>query len=202
MLLAATPRGWVQEAGRRWQTLLVDHANCEKKAASTALALLFAYPEDRALCMALARLAREELRHFEQVQGWMLKLGVNAQRLSPGRYAGELRSVLINHEPQRKIDLLLCGALIEARSCERFELLAPELQDPLAGFYAHLAEVERRHQGLYLSLAQAAARGVPQTANNYLEGRLAVIAAREAQLATEPDAEFRFHSGPPLVAAL
>jgi tRNA-(ms[2]io[6]A)-hydroxylase len=131
----------------------------------------------------------------------MAKLGVAMQRLSPGRYAGELRSLLINHEPQRKIDLLLCGALIEARSCERFELLAPQLQQPLAGFYANLAEVERRHQGLYLSLAQAAANDLPGASKGYLESRLAVIAAREAQLATEPDAEFRFHSGPPLMAA-
>ncbi len=71
-----------------WRTLLVDHANCEKKAASTALALMFAYPEDRALCLALARLAREELRHFEQVQKLMARLAVPARRLSPGRYAG------------------------------------------------------------------------------------------------------------------
>ncbi len=62
---------WAEAAARRWQLLLVDHANCEKKAASTALALMFAYPEDRALSLAMARLAREELRHFEQVQKLM-----------------------------------------------------------------------------------------------------------------------------------
>ena len=75
-LQAATPRAWAEAAVRQWQLLLVDHANCEKKAASTALALMFAYPEDRGLGLAMARLAREELRHFEQVQKLMQQLAV------------------------------------------------------------------------------------------------------------------------------
>ena len=61
-LRAPTPQAWVAAALERWRELLVDHANCEKKAASTALALMFAYPEDHALTLALSRLAREELR--------------------------------------------------------------------------------------------------------------------------------------------
>jgi tRNA-(ms[2]io[6]A)-hydroxylase len=75
-LLAATPAEWVDEAERRWPELLSDHANCEKKAASTALALMFAYPEDRELCARLSKLAREELRHFEQVDRLMRETGV------------------------------------------------------------------------------------------------------------------------------
>jgi tRNA-(ms[2]io[6]A)-hydroxylase len=199
MLAAPTPESWIQAALRDWRTLLVDHANCEKKAASTALALLFAYPEDRVLALALARLAREELRHFEQVQKWMQRLNVPPLRLAPGRYAGRLRALLATNEPWRKIDLLLCGALIEARSCERFELLAPRLSEPLAGFYADLLQSERRHTGLYLELARAAATAatVPQVA---LEQRLSELAAAEAQLAIEPDTQFRFHSGAPVDA--
>ena len=196
MLRAATPPAWAQRAAREWRVLLVDHANCEKKAASTALALMFAYPEDRALSLAMARLAREELRHFEQVQKLMQQLDVPMTRLAPGRYAGALRRQLAVAEPERKLDLLLCGALIEARSCERFELLAPLLHAPLADFYGALAEAERRHAGLYLQLARAAwPAGGEQSA---LQARLDELAAVEASLVLSPDAQFRFHSGVPV----
>jgi len=199
ILQAATPAAWAQHAACEWQTLLADHANCEKKAASTALALMFAYPEDQQLCMAMARLAREELRHYEQVQKIMIALEVPAQRLSPGRYAGALRARLATHEPQRKRDLLLTGALIEARSCERFEAIGPLLPEPLAGFYAGLAESERRHAGLYLALARATAATDEDTAA--LNHRLAELATVEAGLVTSPDAVFRFHSGVPVPQA-
>jgi len=134
ILSAPTPQAWVATAVERWRELLVDHANCEKKAASTALALMFAYPEDHALALALSRLAREELRHFEQVQKMMITLGVDFERQQPGRYASGLRTVLRTSEPGRKLDLLLAGALIEARSYERFRLLSSRLRPPLADF--------------------------------------------------------------------
>jgi tRNA-(ms[2]io[6]A)-hydroxylase len=190
ILLAATPEAWLAAAVKRWQELLVDHANCEKKAASTALALMFAYPEDHALALALSRLAREELRHFEQVQKMMLTLDVAFERQQPGRYASGLRSELCTFEPGRKLDLMLAGALIEARSAERFHLLSTRLQAPLAGFYAQLEKSEARHFELYLNLARA-------VAPDRWEKRLQQIAAREAQLITATDAVFRFHSGPP-----
>jgi tRNA-(ms[2]io[6]A)-hydroxylase len=199
MLKAATPMAWAEHAAREWRTLLVDHANCEKKAASTALALMFAYPEDRPLSMAMARLAREELRHFEQVQKLMQQLGVPMTRLAPGRYAGGLRKHLATAEPQRKIDLLLSGALIEARSCERFVVLAPLLREPLAEFYAGLAESERRHAGLYLDLARAALG--PDGDEAAMQARLEELAAVEAALVTSPDTQFRFHSGVPAASA-
>jgi tRNA-(ms[2]io[6]A)-hydroxylase len=91
ILAAPTPTEWVEDALENWRELLQDHANCEKKAASTALALMFAYPEDRELALALSSLAREELRHFEQVQRVMERLGVAFARLAPGRYAQALR---------------------------------------------------------------------------------------------------------------
>jgi tRNA-(ms[2]io[6]A)-hydroxylase len=194
-LRAATPARWVQHAAHDWRTLLVDHANCEKKAASTALALMFAYPEDRSLSLAMARLAREELRHFEQVQKLMQRLEVPTRRLSPGRYASALRARLAAAEPQRKLDLLLAGALIEARSCERFEVLAPLLPGPLGEFYSGLAESERRHAGLYLELADQAAGSDDVRAA--MQSRLDVLADFEASLVLDPDPEFRFHSGVP-----
>src|SRR5580692_5531206 len=102
ILLAATPEAWVTAACGRWQELLVDHLGCEKKAASTAVALIFAYPEDTEMTLALARLAREELRHFEQVQALMQELGVPFARAKPGRYAGGLRALSKTSEPDRK----------------------------------------------------------------------------------------------------
>src|SRR5687767_15275021 len=105
ILLAPTPPEWVDYAAAHWAELLIDHANCEKKAASTALALIFAYPEDRVLSVGLSRLAREELRHFEQVERLMKKLSISHVRLKPGRYASELRKLVRTHEPKRKLDL-------------------------------------------------------------------------------------------------
>ncbi|MBS0365270.1 MAG: tRNA-(ms[2]io[6]A)-hydroxylase [Proteobacteria bacterium] len=190
ILGAPTPQAWVQQAVEGWRELLVDHANCEKKAASTALALMFAYPEQSHLCSALSRLAREELRHFEQVRGLMHTLGVPWQRQQPGRYAVGLRAALRSHEPQRQLDLLLCGALIEARSAERFELLAaqPALPPPMARLYATLAVSEARHHELYVDLARNAAADWQE--------RLAELVGLEAQLASSPDEQLRFHSGP------
>jgi len=190
ILLAATAPDWVEAAAARWRELLNDHAQCEKKAASTALALMFSYPQDRRLAATLSRLAREELRHFEQVQKLMITLEVPFERQRPGRYAAGLRALLRTADPGRKLDLLLTGALIEARSCERFRLLAPRLPVEVAGFYEQLARSEARHFEEYLELAraEAAAQWRP---------RLRQLAEREARLATTPDAQLRFHSGPP-----
>lgn len=191
ILLAATPRGWVDAALDDLPTLLVDHANCEKKAASTALALIFAYPEDRALNVALSRLAREELKHFEQVERLMKKLGVPHQRMKPGRYASELRKLVRTHEPKRKLDLMIVHALIEARSCERFRLLAKRLPPEVRELYEQLERSEARHFEIYLGFAQR------EFEAQEIAARLETIAAREAELATQPDHELRFHSGPP-----
>jgi tRNA-(ms[2]io[6]A)-hydroxylase len=195
ILASPTPAAWVDAACEHWRALLLDHANCEKKAASSALALMFAYPEDQDLSSALSRLAREELRHFEQVAQLMRRLHVDLQRQRPGRYAGALRAALRRDEPGRKLDLLLAAALIEARSCERFALLAPRLPPPLGAFYASLQQAEARHFELYLRLAH---RGVGDDAAPLVQSRLAVLAAVEAELIGAADEQLRFHSGPPV----
>jgi tRNA 2-(methylsulfanyl)-N6-isopentenyladenosine37 hydroxylase len=191
ILRAATPNAWVEAACANLPALLVDHANCEKKAASTALALIFAYPEDRVLAVALSRLAREELKHFEQVERLMRRLDVPHLRMKPGRYAAELRKLVRTHEPKRKLDLMIVHALIEARSCERFRLLARHLPEAVRDLYEQLERSEARHFEMYLEFAR---REYPQ---EEIDARLEVIAAREAELATSPDPELRFHSGPP-----
>ena len=192
VLLAPTPQRWFEVACERWRELLVDHANCEKKAASTALSLIFAYPEDLQLTDRLSRLAREELRHFEQVQKMMQELGVPFVRMKPARYADGLRKAMRRSDPGRLIDLLLCGALIEARSYERFVGLAPRLQVPLGDFYSGLAASEARHYTVYMRLAEHRA------GEQDWRGRLKHLAEIEAELATLPDEQLRFHSGSPM----
>lgn len=189
-LQAPTPDAWFETARREWRDLLVDHANCEKKAASTALSLIFTYSEDMDLTERMSRLAREELRHFEQVQKLMRELQVPFKRMSPARYAEGLRRAVRRDEPGRLMDLLLCGALIEARSCERFIGLAPRLEDPLASFYQGLAASEARHHMLYLRLTE-------QRFDHGWRERLTQLGNIEAELATAPDEQFRFHSGAP-----
>ncbi len=189
VLVAPTPQRWFEVACERWRELLVDHANCEKKAASTALSLIFAYADDLQLTDRLSRLAREELRHFEQVQKMMQELGVPFVRQKPARYADGLRAATRRSDPGRLIDLLLCGALIEARSYERFVGLAPRLQAPLGEFYGGLAASEARHYTVYVRLAEHRA------GEQDWRARLKHLAEIEAELATSPDPQLRFHSG-------
>jgi tRNA 2-(methylsulfanyl)-N6-isopentenyladenosine37 hydroxylase len=193
LLRAATPGAWVAAACALREVLLIDHANCEKKAASTALALMFAYAEDLELTDMMSRLAREELRHYEQVAKLIGALKITPQRLAPGRYATRLRRLVASEEPKREMDLMICGAFIEARSCERFAVLAEVIGEPVDELFRGLHEAESRHYQLYLQLAARAAT----RAGLRLEERIAAFAACEAQLITEPDPVFRFHSGPP-----
>lgn len=192
---APTPISWVDAAAEptALPLMLVDHANCEKKAASTALAMLFRYEQHELLSERLSRLAREELRHFEQVRRHMRLRGIEWRRVPASRYAAGLADTLRNTEPGRLIDRLIVGAFIEARSCERFALLTPRLDDELGRFYAGLLASEARHFRHYLDLAQ-------RFAGAELEARIAAIREVENRLATEPDTELRFHSGPPATA--
>ena len=154
-LLSPTPDSWVDEAVARIPELLLDHANCELKAASTALGMIYRYPERAGLVNRMSRLAREELRHFEQVRQILQDMQMPFERLSASRYAGKLREALRQGEPQRLLDLLLAAALIEARSCERFAAVAPRLPEPLRNFYRGLLASEARHFQHYLALARS-----------------------------------------------
>jgi tRNA-(ms[2]io[6]A)-hydroxylase len=192
-LTVATPEAWLDEACRRLPELLLDHANCELKAASTALGFLYRYPDRPALVQRMSRLAREELRHFEQVRALMDEMQVPFERLSASRYAGSLREAARKDEPEKLLDLLLIGALIEARSCERFAMLAPRLPEKLSRFYGGLLASEARHFEHYIAFA----RSESGAADAEIDARLAELKSREAELVVQPDAEFRFHSGTP-----
>jgi tRNA-(ms[2]io[6]A)-hydroxylase len=193
LLRASTPASWIARACESPAVLLIDHANCEKKAASTALALMFAYAEDFLLTDKMSRLAREELRHYEQVAKLIKSLGIEPQRLAPGRYAERLRRLVAKSEPQREVDLMICGAFIEARSCERFEALGPAIGGPAGELFAGLHAAESRHFKLYLELARRAA----DHAGIELQPRIDAFAQLEAELINGPDELFRFHSGAP-----
>lgn len=189
-----TPDEWLDEACRRLPEMLLDHANCELKAASTALSFLYRYPDRAALAQRMSKLAREELRHFEQVRAIMDEMAIPFERLSASRYAGQLRDAARQTEPCKLLDMLLIGALIEARSCERFAMIAPRLPEKLGRFYSGLLASEARHFEHYLAFARSEC-GV---SDEEIDARLAELKEIEAALVADPDPEFRFHSGRPI----
>ena len=188
---AETPHAWIDWALAHGDILLIDHANCEKKAAATALSLMHRYTEHPSLLKKLSRLAREELRHFEQVLAFMERRQVEYRPISASRYAGGLRAAVRSHEPGRLIDSLLVGAVIEARSCERFAAVAPHLDTELGQFYQSLLKSEARHFSDYLRLATELSD--PEEVGR----RQRLFLELDAKLITSEDVEFRFHSGIP-----
>ena len=195
-LLCPTPPSWLDKALDNPELLLIDHANCEKKAASTALNLIYRHTENFDLLNKMSRLAREELRHFEQVIAIMEKRGIAYRPLSAAGYAAALRKEVRTYEPARLIDTLIVGGIIEARSCERFAALAPHLDEELAGFYTSLLKSEARHFKDYLSLANAIAeKSESQGSQASLDQRIQELLAIEAKLIESPEESFRFHSG-------
>ena len=188
-----TPEAWIETASSHLPEMLLDHANCELKAASTALGFLYRYPDRTRLAQRMSRLAREELRHFEQVRSIMEDMGIPFERLTASRYAGGLRDQVRDEEPYKLLDLLLIGALIEARSCERFAALAPHLPERLGKFYGGLLASEARHFEHYIAFARSEC-DVP---DDEVDERLEFLKGIEAQLISDPDPQFRFHSGAP-----
>lgn len=188
-----TPQAWIELASKRLPEMLLDHANCELKAASTALGFLYRYPDRTRLAQRMSRLAREELRHFEQVRSIMEEMDIPFERLTASRYAGGLREAVRDEEPYKLLDLLLVGALIEARSCERFAALAPHLPAKLGKFYSGLLASEARHFEHYIAFARTEC-GIDE---EEIDARLDELKQIEAKLISEPDPQFRFHSGPP-----
>ena len=186
-----TPDAWVQAALADQETMLIDHKNCEFKAASTALSMIAKYPVHLDLINMMSRLAREELVHHEQVLRLMKRRKVELRPLTAGRYASSLRKVVRSHEPVKLVDTLVVGAFIEARSCERYNALVPHLDDELGTFYHGLLMSEARHYQGYLKLAHQYGDAA-EIARVVEKVRVA-----EQELIETPDVEFRFHSGVP-----
>ncbi len=188
-LQSETPEDWVRAVQADLPTLVLDHAHCEKKAASTAINLIFRYQDRSAILVPLSALAREELEHFEQVCGLLTARGWPLGPLSPSPYAGALYRSVRRSEPERLLDTLLACALIEARSCERMRRLAEGLDDAeLRALYDGLLASEARHHAAYVGLALDifdAAEVWP---------RLEALAAHEAEVVAAMPHEVRVHS--------
>jgi tRNA-(ms[2]io[6]A)-hydroxylase len=194
-LLCKTPQAWVEKALDNLDILLIDHAQCEKKAAATAMSLMHRHVERTELLKKMSQLAREELLHFEQVVNLLQERGIAYQNLSPARYAEGLRKVMRTDEHGRFIDLLIIGGIIEARSCERFAALIPHLDTNLAKYYRSLIKSEARHFEDYLYLAELYETEKP--GKQPLKQRIQKLLEVEKELIESPDPQFRFHSGVP-----
>lgn len=188
-LIAPTCREWITQAIANLDTILLDHSQCERKAAGVALNLIFRYPSSTKLVRMLTGIAKEELEHFEQVNQWLERRGIELAPLSPPPYGAGLKSQIRSEEPKRMLDSLLVSSLIEARSHERLGLFADYCPEPeLAKFYRGLMASEARHYGTYWILA-----------NTYFERavvtpRLEELAMVESQLLATLHPEPRIHS--------
>jgi tRNA-(ms[2]io[6]A)-hydroxylase len=188
-LAAPTRPEWLEQALAHPDTLLIDHAHCERKAAGAALQLMFRYPSDGELAAAMSPLAREELEHFERVHALLERRGIPLRPLAAPPYGAALAALVRREEPRRMLDSFLVAGLIEARSHERMALLAHHSPDPeLRALYADLLASEARHFGLYWVLCE---RRWPR---RQVEERLETLAAAEAGLLAELHREPRMHS--------
>lgn len=149
-------------------------------------------PYSQDLIDAMVLLIKEELHHFFQVLEIMQSFGIQYEKITSSRYAKGMLTHVTNHEPNTLIDKLICGAYIEARSCERFAMLAPHVAPALGDFYISLLRSEARHFEDYLTLARDIAGGD-------VTDRIEFFGQVEAELITSPDSDFKFHSGAPTV---
>ena len=187
----STDPAWLQRVIPHLDQLLVEQAHLEKKAASSAVTLLFRYPQEITLQAPLSKLAREELEHFESVLALLSRRGIPFARQKPSQYAKGLLAVMRVTEPDRLLDRLLCYAVIEARSCERMKLLAEGLagvDDEIAAFYRSLITSEARHHGLFVQLA----KGIFPVSE--VDRRLAEIISHEAAIVMASPPMPRLHS--------
>ena len=184
-----TPDRWFAQVESQLEPLLLDHAHCEKKAAGTAMNLIFAYVDRTDFVRALKEIVVEELDHFQQVLELLAARSMKFRRLTPSSYGARLSELIRKQEPGKAVDRCLVAALIEARSCERFAILRDRLQDrELAEFYGSLFESEARHHATYVEFAKlfASAEEVAR--------RLEELSALEAEIVQQGDPMPRVHS--------
>lgn len=188
-LQSESSRRWVKLIDQHLDEILIDHAHCEKKAAGCALNLIFAYVDNEELCRELAEIVNEEMEHFVMVLDLLKKKGIPFRRVVPGSYGRQLNDLVRKNEPEKAVDRLLIASLIEARSCERFQLLAEYVEDKeLADFYASLFESEARHHTTYVRMAKHFAD------DETVRARLEELAAIETEIVNKGDELPRMHS--------
>ena len=188
-LKSDTSERWLSQVDEDLNTVLIDHAHCERKAASTALSLLTSYIENAELCRQMTEIVNEELEHFHLVLDLLSRREVPFKRLKPSSYGRRLHEHISRQEPARAVDRLLVAGLIEARSCERFSQLRDHVEDQeLADFYGGLFESEARHHSTYVQLAHDFA------SEPAVRARLDELAQLEADIIATGDPFARMHS--------
>ena len=186
-----TPDAWLEQSLYNLPILLSDHAHCERKAAQAALSFMPWFVNDPGISTQLAKLAREEIRHYEQVIHHMKKMGIEHKNRAPCRYAKSLHSYTSKDGIDAIVDKLLVASIIEARSCERFRALGAVLEPPLRDFYHKLYLAEARHARVYVDYAQSFMK------ESLVLERLELLLSFEANIIQQPESCFRFHSGVP-----
>lgn len=188
-LKSATLPQWLPSVREHVDELLIDHAHCEKKAAGTAMNLIFAYVDRVELVRELKTIVDEELEHFTMVLDLLERRGIPFRRLKPSDYGRQLNDLVRKQEPHKAVDRLLVAALIEARSCERFALLRDGIDDAeLADFYGSLFESEARHHATYVRFAREFAD------DDTVRSRLEELAEAEAEIVSTVTPLPRMHS--------
>lgn len=188
-LKTPTSEAWIAQALANMDTILLDHAQCERKAAGTAIQMMSRYPSSDRLVRELTAIAQEELSHYEQVNQWLDRRGIPLQPVTPPPYGAGLKKLVRRQEPDRMLDLLLVSALIEARSHERLGLLGEHCPDPhLAKFYRSLMASEARHYGSYWLLA------MEYFDADLVHERLSELAEQESEILSTLHPEPRVHS--------
>ncbi len=188
-LHSTSPDRWLAQVDQNLNAVLIDHAHCEQKAASTAMHLMFEYVENEDLCQQMTEIVTEELEHFHLVLALLKQREIRFYKMKPATYGRKLKELCRRQEPHKAVDRLLIAALIEARSCERFVLLRDHLKNAqLSEFYGSLYESEARHHATYVRLAKS--YGSDDIVHDRLEG----LAAAEATIIAEGCELPRVHS--------
>ncbi|EKK03692.1 tRNA (ms[2]io[6]A)-hydroxylase [Rhodopirellula baltica SH28] len=190
-LHSESTKRWLVQVDNHLDELLLDHAHCERKAASTAMNLMNAYTENLDICREMATIVEEELEHFFMVIDILKKRDIPFRRIAPGPYGRKLTALIRQNDPNRAVDRLLVASLIEARSCERFRLLADHVADrepELSAFYTGLFESEARHHTTYVKLAEHF------TSREMVRERLTELSKLESEIIAEGSELPRMHS--------
>jgi tRNA-(ms[2]io[6]A)-hydroxylase len=187
-LKSETDPRWVERALADFDAVLIDHAHAEKKAAATAMGLVNAYPDRDVLVRRCVKLAQEELRHFQKVHEILMARGVVLTRDRGDPYVKQLLAHVRKGTAGQLTDQLLVAALVEARSCERLQLLGAALTDEsLAKFYTTLAKSEAGHFTLFRDLAAL------YDDEAAVDARLDELARAEAEIVAALPIEPRIH---------
>ncbi len=179
-LVSSTDPRWVDVALSNLDAVMLDHLHCELKAASNAMALVTRYAYHPRLVRELSELAREELTHVQQVHEELARRGLTARPPDEDPYARALRRATDDRQGEPLLDRLTVASIIEARSCERFQILSQHAPtEALRAWYFDLFTSEARHYRLFASLAEEL------FGDDRARVRIATLAEREAEIVAQ-----------------